>query len=57
MDGGAVAQASLPWPENATARLLLCSTPNSNSGDKNPSANCTILGRELSVHGDGAYRG
>jgi hypothetical protein len=57
MDSGAVAQASLPWPENATARLLLCLTPNSNPSDKNPSTNCTVPGRELFVHGDGAYRG
>jgi hypothetical protein len=57
VDGEAVAPASLPWPENATARLLLCLTPNSNPGDKNPSTNCTIPGRELSVHGDGAYQG
>ena len=55
--GGAVAPASLPWPENAMAMLLLCLTPNSNPGDKNPSTNCTVLGRELSVHGDGAHRG
>ena len=56
-DGGAVALTSLPWPENATARLLLCLTPNSNPDGKNPSTNCTIPDRELSVHGDGAYRG
>jgi hypothetical protein len=56
MDGGAVAPASIPWPEDATVMLLLCLTPNSNPGDKNPSTNCTVLGRELSVHGDGAPR-
>jgi hypothetical protein len=54
VDGGAAAPASLPQPKNTTAGLLLCLTPNSNPGDKNPSTNCTILGRELSVHGDGA---
>jgi hypothetical protein len=48
MDNGAVAPVSLPWPENAMARLLLCSTPNSNPGDKNSSTNCTIPGQELS---------
>jgi hypothetical protein len=57
MDSGAVAPVSLPWQENAMARLLLCSTPNSNPDDKNSSTNCTISGRELSVHDDGAYRG
>jgi hypothetical protein len=57
VDGAAVALASLPWPENTTAMLLLCLTPNSNPDDKNPSTNCTVLGRELSVHGDGAHQG
>jgi hypothetical protein len=57
LDGGAVAPASIPWPENARAMLHLCLTPNSSPGDKNPSTNCTVLGRELCVHGDGAHRG
>jgi hypothetical protein len=57
MDGGAVAPVSQDRPENATAMLLLCLTPNSNPGDKNPSTNCIVLGRELSAHGDGAQRG
>jgi hypothetical protein len=56
-DGGAVAPASQDRSENATVMLLLCLTPNSNPGDKNPSTNCTVLGRELSAHGDDAHRG
>jgi hypothetical protein len=51
VDDGAAAPSSLPQPKNTTAGLLLGLTPNSNPGDKNPSTNCTILGRELSVHG------
>jgi hypothetical protein len=57
VDDGAMAPASQDRPGSATTRLLLCLTPNSNPGDKNPSTNCTIPGRELTVHGDGAYRG
>jgi hypothetical protein len=57
VDGGVVAPASLLRPKNTTAGLLVCSTPNSNPDDKNPSTNYTIPGRELPVHGDGAYRG
>jgi hypothetical protein len=44
------------WLENAMARSLFCSTPNSTPGDLNPSINCTILGWNPSVHGDGENR-
>jgi hypothetical protein len=56
-DGGAVAPASLYWPEYAKAKLLTWSTPNSTSGDPNPSTNCGVLAQNLSVHGDGANHG
>jgi hypothetical protein len=57
MDGGAVAPASLYWPENATTGAQVWLTPNSTRNDYYPSNNCKVLAPNLSIHGDSAnYR-
>jgi hypothetical protein len=57
MDGGAGTPMSPYRPENATAKLLRCTTPNSIPNDHFPSLNCKVLAYNHSVHGDGANQG
>jgi hypothetical protein len=53
----AVASTSLYRPDNATTGAQVWLTPNLTPNDHFPSTNCTNLGRNLSVHGDGANYG
>ena len=56
MDGGAVAPASLPWPENAMAGAPVWLTPISTHNDHNPSLNCKVLAHNRTAHGNGENR-
>jgi hypothetical protein len=56
VDGGAVAPASLPWPENAMADAPVWLTPNSTHKYHIPSLNCKVLAHNHTAHDNGENR-